>query len=74
MNNNEPSPADSGEGRVEIGKVPDFRKEDIFFCTYIGYGQRYNRHYSGIIIQEPLSEEDSGMSNTITKESGKIDR
>ena len=29
---------------------------------------------AGIIIQEPLSEEDSGMSNTITKESGKIDR
>ena len=28
---------------------------------------------AGIIIQEPLSE-DSGMSNTITKESGKIDR
>jgi hypothetical protein len=29
---------------------------------------------AGIMIQEPLSEEDPGMSNTITKESGKIDR
>jgi hypothetical protein len=34
MNNNQPSPADSGEGRVKVGKeVPAFRKEDIFFCT-----------------------------------------
>jgi hypothetical protein len=48
MNNNEPSPADGGEERVKVGKeVPAFRKEDIFFCTQIGYGQRYNRHYSG---------------------------